>query len=134
MRVMQAAGDRERARKFAETRLKFMKPWFDRYPAYWTSLQYAQGLAVLGRADDALDVLEALYASGWRGLGWTGTWFTLEYDIAFDAIRDRPRFQMLIAAIRADLARQLENVRAMERKGELRTLQEVQAGLVVNSN
>ena len=64
-------------------------------------------------------------ASGWRG--WYSSGFTLEYDIAFDSIRDHPRFQALIAAIRADFAQQLENVREMERNGEIPTLEEVKA-------
>jgi len=134
MRVMQAAGDHERARRFAETQLEFQKPWFDRYPAHWTSLFYAQGLVFFGRADEALDVLESVVASGWRGWLWGGLPFTLEYNITFDSIRDHPRFQALIAAIRADFARQLENVRALERRGELPTLQEVQEGVVASSN
>jgi len=63
---------------------------------------------------------------------WGGLPFTLEYSITFDSIRDHPRFQALIAAIRADYAQQLENVRALERRGELPTLQEVQEGVVVS--
>ena len=87
------------------------------------------------RPDEALDALEDLFASGWRGLGWTeGKWFTLEYDIAFDSIRDHPRFQALIAAIRDDFAQQLENVRTLERRGELPTLLEVQEGVVASSD
>jgi TolB-like protein len=132
MRIMQAAGDDERARRFAEKQLQYAKPWFDRYPAHWTSLRYAETLAVLGRTDETLDILEALFASGWRGQ-FVGMWFTLEYNIALDSVRDQPRFQALIVAIRADFAQQLENVRAMERRGELPTLQEVQEGLVFNS-
>jgi TolB-like protein len=131
MRVLQAAGDHERARRFAEEQLKFQKPWFDRFPEYWTSLFYAQGLAVLGRPDEALDVLEARFAAGWRG--WLWSWFTLEYDIAFDSIRDHPRFQALIAKVRSDLAKQLENVREMERKGELPTLKELRRQLGENA-
>ena len=130
MRVMQAAGNHDRARKLAEKRLEWTKPWFDRYPAFWTSKMYAEGLAVLGRTDEALDVLEQLVASGWRGQSMREGWFTLEYDIAFDTIRDHPRFQALIAKVRSELAKQLENVREMERKGELPKLEELRAELV----
>jgi TolB-like protein/DNA-binding winged helix-turn-helix (wHTH) protein len=133
IRVIQAAGHHERARKLAEQRLEYMKPWVDRYPAYWTSLDYAEALAVLGRNDEALDVLEAVVAAGWRWYG-IGAQFALDYDIAFDSIRDHPRFQALIAAIRADFAQQLENVRVLERRGELPILQEVQIGVVPSSD
>jgi TolB-like protein len=125
MRVMQAAGDHERARRFAEERLKYDKPWIDRYPPYGTSFEYAKGLAVLGRTDEALDMLEALYASGWRA---TETHpFELEYGIALDSVRDHPRFQAVVAAAKADYAQQLENVRAMERRGEIPTFEQMQA-------
>ena len=40
----------------------------------------------------------------------------------------------MVAFIESDMAEQLENVRAMERKGELPTLQEVQEGLAVDSD
>ena len=134
MRVMQAAGDHERARRFAEEQHKFTQPWFDRYPEHWTSLFYAQGLAFFGQTDEALDILEAVVAAGWRGWLWGGLPFTLEYSITFDSIRDHPRFQALIAAIRADYAQQLENVRALEQRGELPTLQEVQEAVVTSSD
>lgn len=128
MRVMEAAGDAQRVRNMAEKRLKISTQWFERYPADWTSWIYAQGLALLGRGDEALDVLETLIASGWRG----GTLslqsrISLEYVIAFDNIREHPRFQALVAAIRADLAQQLVNVRAMEQNGEIVTIEELRA-------
>ena len=130
LRVMQLAGDQKRAQRFVEERLKYIKPWFDRYPTYWTPLYYAESLTLLGRTDEALDVLEAHVASGWRGQLFT--WFTLEYDITFELIRDHPRFQALITTVREDFAQQLETVRALERKGELPSLQEVQKGPIFN--
>ena len=87
-------------------------------------------LTILGRYDEALDLLEELVQSGWRGAG--DLRFDLYRNVLFDAIRDHPRFQAVVAVIESDMAEQLENVRAMEQRGELPTLQEVQAGLIVD--
>lgn len=97
-------------------------------PVVWWQLNYAGTLASSGRTDAALDVLERLVSSGWRGdtynkhLG-----LILCCDVTFDAIRDRERFQAIVATIEADMAQQLENVRTMERRGELPTFEEVNA-------
>ena len=53
--------------------------------------------------------------------------FVLCCDVALDAIRDHERFQALAATIEADMAQQLENVRAIQRRGEVPTLEEVKA-------
>ncbi len=55
--------------------------------------------------------------------------YFLYHDPALDAIRDDPRFQALVAEVEADLAEQLENVREMERNGELPTLEELRVEL-----
>ena len=57
--------------------------------------------------------------------------FIIYHDTTLDPIRDHPRFQALVSEVEADLAQQLENVREMERKGELPTLEEVRAGLSI---
>jgi len=41
--------------------------------------------------------------------------------------RDHPRFRAPVAEVEAGLAQQLENVRALERNGELPTLEPLQA-------
>ena len=127
MRVMEAAGDVQRAHDLAEKRLKISKLWFERYPANWTSLRYAQGLSLLGQVDEALDVLDALFTSGRRGTLGGVFQVTLEDYIAFDNIREHPRFKALVAATKADFAQQLENVRQMERNGEIVTIDELRA-------
>ena len=55
--------------------------------------------------------------------------FGLYRNILFDGIRDHPRFQAMVAAIESDMAQQLENVRVMQRAGEIPTLEELQAEL-----
>jgi TolB-like protein/tetratricopeptide (TPR) repeat protein len=90
-------------------------------------------LSLLGRHEEALDLLEELVHSGWRGGGYDDAIgdlrFNLYRNILFDAIRDHPRFQAMVTVIESDMAEQLQNVREMERKGELPTLEEVRAGL-----
>ena len=96
-----------------------------------------RALSLLGRREEALDLLEDLVQTGWRvdlkggsiGDGVTNLRFNLYRNILFDAIRDHPRFQAMVAVIESDMAEQLENVREMERRGELPTLEELSAGL-----
>ena len=91
-------------------------------------LAYAGTLATVGRTDAALDVLENLVSSGWRGDSYNRhLGFLLCCDVSFDAIRDHERFQVIAATIEADMAQQLESVREKERRGELPTLEEVRA-------
>jgi TolB-like protein/tetratricopeptide (TPR) repeat protein len=96
-------------------------------------------LSLLGRHEEALDLLEEMVQSGWRiGVssmyGSGGLRFDLYRNVLLDAIRDHPRFQAMVAVIESDMGEQLEKVREMERKGELPTLQEMQEGLIVDSD
>jgi TolB-like protein/DNA-binding winged helix-turn-helix (wHTH) protein len=94
----------------------------------WGQMNRAGTLSAAGRTDAALDLLENLVSSGWRGdtynkhLG-----FVLCCDVVFDAIRGHERFRAIAATIEADMAQQLKNVREMERRGEIPTLEEVKA-------
>jgi TolB-like protein len=91
-------------------------------------------LSLLGRHEEAFDLLEELVQKGWRGDGRgdisRGHRFNLYRNVLLDAIRDHPRFQAMVAVIESDMAEQLENVREMERKGELPTLEDLRAELV----
>jgi len=89
--------------------------------------------AVTGDFDNALRILEKSVAMGYRGgFGHYNDWRFFAYnDFLVDSIRDHPRFQAAIAVIEADMAQQLENVRAMQRKGEIPTLEEVRAQIPV---
>ena len=89
------------------------------------------GLALREKPDEALDFLEKAVRRGWRGgpapeHDWR---FFAYYDISVDAIRDHPRFRAAISIIEADTAQQLENVRAMERSGEIPSLDDLRATL-----
>jgi TolB-like protein/DNA-binding winged helix-turn-helix (wHTH) protein len=128
VRVYQELGDQKAEQALSDAIVRRGKFLGDEYPAVWWQLQYAGVLATVGRTDAALDVLENLVSSGWRGdhsnrhLG-----FVLCCDVVFDAIRDHERFRAIAATIEADMAQQLQNVRDMERRGEIPTLEEVNA-------
>ena len=132
-RMFQAAGREGHARYATQKRLEVDTEWFKVWPASVGPLVLAQDLALLGRRREALDQLERLIQGGWRGsyspeyYPELGLWFTLHRDITLDSIRGDPRFQALIAVIESDLAKQLENVRDLERRGELPTLEQIRA-------
>jgi TolB-like protein/Tfp pilus assembly protein PilF len=74
--------------------------------------------ALAGRNDEALDSLRKLVDAGWRR-GW---WFVFDHHWSFESLRDNPEFQSLRMEIAADMAKQLENIRHMQRSGELPTV------------
>jgi len=128
VRVYQALGDDAAARGLGDVMAQENKTWSDGYPDPIWRLDYAAALATNGRSDEALDVLENLVTSGWRGSYLRDNLpFTLCCDVSFDAIRDHERFQALVATIEADMAQQLENVRAMQQRGEVPALEDIRA-------
>ena len=58
---------------------------------------------------------------GWRA-SW---WFYLGHDSSLDSIRDEPEYQTMVEEIEADMAAQLERVRAMEANGELEPIPDI---------
>ena len=96
---------------------------------YGKAFMNAAGPAMRGKQDEALELIEKAIPMGYRGYMYTwGDWrFAAFHDIRLDAIRDHPRFQAAMAIIEGDMAQQLENVRAMQRRGELPTLEELKA-------
>jgi hypothetical protein len=52
---------------------------------------------------------------------WRWEWWLLEQDPIYEVLWDEPEFKAMMAEIRANMAIQLEEVRAMERNGELTT-------------
>lgn len=71
--------------------------------------------ALRGQPDAAIRVLREAVDAGWR----TNWWLYLDYDPAFDSMRESPGFQDILDEIRADMASQLANVRQMEANGQL---------------
>jgi len=128
VRVYQELGDHKAEQVLSDAIVRRLQLFMDEYPVVWMQFEYAAMLATAGRTDAALDVLENLVSSGWRGdISTRHLGFVLCCDVAFDAIRDHERFRGIAATIEADMALQLENVREMERRGEVPTLEEVQA-------
>ena len=140
MRVLQEVGDEETFRRM----LALEMDWQERNRLQIQiskELEYDPGLldyirldAITGRHEQALLRLEDFVEKGFRGAeGPRHNWrFFAYYDITLDSIRDHQRFRAAIAVIEADMAQQLENVREMQRRGEVPTLDEVQA--MVQSN
>jgi TolB-like protein len=136
VRVYQELGDHKAAQALGDAIVRRSQLLQDDSPVPipWWQLSHARSLATTGRTDAALDVLESLVSSGWRGDNYNRhLGFVLCCDVGFDAIRDHERFQAIAGTIEADMAQQLENVREMERKGELPTLKELRRQLGENA-
>jgi tetratricopeptide (TPR) repeat protein len=131
-RVYQALGDDAAVRDRLEILVQENKVWTAEFPATGGRYVYAQILALAGYIEEALDVLEEMVASDWRGFYQGYLRFSLCCDVTFDAIREHERFQAIVATIEADMAQQLENVREMQRRGEVPTLEEVNALIASN--
>jgi TolB-like protein len=132
-RILQEVGDEERVQEFV---LGYTPELQESWDNFWSHLDYrieafvfSRYEVIAGRHEQALTMLEDLVEKGFRG-SVTSEWdwrFFAYYDITLDPIRDHPRFRAIIAVIEADMAQQLENVREMQRRGEVPTLEEVNA-------
>ena len=77
--------------------------------------------ALQGNTSAALAALREAVDQGWRN-AW---WFSLGLDPSLDSIRDEPEFQTIVDEIKADMAAQLERVRAMDANGELAPIPDI---------
>jgi TolB-like protein/Tfp pilus assembly protein PilF len=91
------------------------------YPFAYGIPQQVQIYALQGKTQKSLEALRQAIDNGWRGL-W---WYWLEHDPNLDSIRQEPEFQALAEEIRADMAAQLERARAMQAKGELESIPDI---------
>ncbi len=108
-------GEQERADLLLDRSLTFIQtiPRLGFWGGHWIS--DVRIYALQGKAEKALAALKQAVAEGWR-VYW---WYYLEHDPILDSIRDEPEFQAIVEEIEADMAVQLERVRAMEASGEL---------------
>ncbi len=80
---------------------------------YVTGIVYVDLLALSGDSKAALDTLRAAVDYGWR-YGWP--WYLASKNL--DSIREAPEFQSIVAEVEADMATQLEAIRALPDMGE----------------
>lgn len=69
---------------------------------------YALNAALMGENEEALDRLEEIIETNWRKI------HLYEQDPRWDPLRDHPRFQALVALVKADVSRQRAELEAME--------------------
>jgi TolB-like protein/Flp pilus assembly protein TadD len=84
----------------------------------WHASGKAQALTLLGEKRAALTELRQQVDEGWR-VFWR--WDT-ELNPNFESIREEPEFQAIVEFLRVDMARQYEQVQALERAGEIPSL------------
>lgn len=77
--------------------------------------------ALQGKTEKALAALRQAIDQGWR----TVWWYYAEHDPNLDSIRNEPEFQAMVNEIKADMAVQLERVRAMEASGDLEPIPDI---------
>ena len=80
----------------------------------WVNPPRAMALAMLGRPDEAVQVLQRQVRLNFGKHSWP-TLF--EFDPAFDSLRDRKDFQALLAEVRANADRQGERLQQMRADG-----------------
>ena len=81
----------------------------------WLYSGKAQALAMLGETRAALDELRRQVDAGWR-LFWR--WDT-ELNPNFDSLREEPEFKAMVEFLRTDMARQRQDLRALEASGDI---------------
>jgi len=81
----------------------------------WLAPGKAHALALLGKKQAALKELRHQVDKGWRLL-WL---WNSELNPNFESLRDDPEFQAIVDFLRTDMARQLEQLPAMEATGKI---------------
>jgi tetratricopeptide (TPR) repeat protein len=112
--ALSGAGDQDRAKLLLDRSLKYIRsiPRFG-LDGYWIADVHIYALQ--GKKEKALEALREAIDAGWRTL-W---WYYLERDPNLESLHGDPEFQAMLDEVRADMAAQLERVRAMQRAGEL---------------
>ena len=117
--VMTSLGRQARAQLLLDRSLDYAEstsmPRLHWYPVAYGISQLVQIYALQGKTEKALKVLKQAVDNNWRGL-W---WYWLEHDPNLDSIRQEPEFRAMVEEIKADMAAQLERVRALDANEEL---------------
>jgi tetratricopeptide (TPR) repeat protein len=118
--VLSRTGEQERADLLLDDSLAFIRT-IPRLGAGGYSFSDVMIYALQGYSEAALTALRQAIDEGLR----TSWWFYLEHNPNLDSIRDEPEFQGMLDEVKADMAAQLERVRAMEANGELEPIPDV---------
>jgi hypothetical protein len=70
--------------------------------------EYARNALLLGNREQALELLEQAAEAGWRG------YYGIRADPRWDPLREEPKFQAVLAKVKADLDAQRAQVEAIE--------------------
>jgi len=113
--VLIRKGEAARANDLLDKATGFVagQPRLGWWGGYWIS--DVQILALQGRPAESLAALRKAVDEGWRSL-W---WYYLPWDPNLESIRGNPAFESILADLRADLAGHMEQIRQMERNGEI---------------
>jgi TolB-like protein/DNA-binding winged helix-turn-helix (wHTH) protein/Tfp pilus assembly protein PilF len=114
--VMAADGQPARSTALLEAFLADARTQITRYGrgAAWLNDARAQALAMLGRNEEALQVLEEQIRLGFGKHDWH---MMFEQQPAFDGLRSRREFQALLATVRAQSAKERTQLRQMRANG-----------------
>ena len=114
--VLLIAGQPERARSLAESLLADIEVQVRRYgrSEIWVDHGRAMALALLGRPEQALTALQRLAKSGFGLHDWK---MGLADEPVFQPLRNRTEFQTILAAARANAAREKQRLARMRADG-----------------
>ena len=113
--ILAGVGEDARAQQLLHNCLEAAKTVPSREWYLFGNFQLVQIYALLGDVPNALLALRESIDEGKRS-GW---WIDLLHSPITAPLRNEPQFQEMVEEIRADMAAQLENVREMQRTGEM---------------
>ncbi|MCH8250773.1 MAG: hypothetical protein IH913_14345, partial [Proteobacteria bacterium] len=115
----------DRARQLLEVTLAFLETR-PRMGLMGFGPRDAQILALMGRSDEAVAKLREAYDEGWRS-SWRYDSWSLEDDRYLESVRDRPEFQAIVEALKADLKVMGDRALAAEESNDWDELRDVAA-------
>ena len=123
--TLQQLDQPDRARQLLEVTLAFLETR-PRMGLMGFGPRDAQILALMGRSDEAVAKLREAYDEGWRS-SWRYDSWSLEDDRYLESVRDRPEFQAIVEALKADLKVMGDRALAAEASNDWDELRDVAA-------
>jgi hypothetical protein len=117
--LLRLAGEEEQARGLLRAVIDFADQPYALTGSInsWRVSAKARALAVLGEKHASLVELQKQIDAGWRVM-WR---WQIGHSPNFDGLRDEPAFREMVEFLEDDMRRQLQEVRAMEARGEIPT-------------